>query len=406
MEAPREVLVNTPDALDACCTHLAQSPTFGFDTEFVGEHSYHPELCLIQVATESTLYLIDPFAFETLACFWERIVDPGHTVVVHAGREEIRLCHLASGRPPANLVDLQIAAGLVGYPYPLGHGPLVQHVLGRKIGKGETLTEWRSRPLTPSQIRYAFDDVRYLLAVWSRLEKKLRSLGRLDWATEEFQRLRDQSIPEAPTDDVLGEKWRKLRGLGSLDRRKLAFVRELFLWREQKAHEWNRPARVIVRDDLLVEVARRNPKSPRDLAVIRGLAHKFLDDFYGIYQRIQKLSPEECPVPAERDQDPVQINLVVTLLTAVLPDLASRERLAPNLIASNNDLRVLVRAFQAGKPTEAETNLVRGWRGKAILPHLLDLLTGRRGLRIADLAQEAPFEYREWTDDLSDGDGE
>src|SRR4051794_36565285 len=196
MDAPREILVDTPEALDACCTHIAQSPAFGFDTEFVGEHSYHPELCLIQVATDSALYLIDPYAFESLAKFWERVVDPGHTVVVHAGREEVRLCHLAIGRPPANLVDLQIVAGLVGYPFPLGHGPLIQHVLGRKIRKGETLTEWRTRPLTPSQIRYAFDDVRFLLPVWARLEKKLRALNRVEWATEECARLRDLAIPE------------------------------------------------------------------------------------------------------------------------------------------------------------------------------------------------------------------
>jgi ribonuclease D len=397
MDAPREILVDTADALDGCSNNLAQSPVIGLDTEFVGEHSYHPELCLIQVATETALYLIDPFAFESLTRFWERVVDPGHTVVVHAGREEVRLCHLAIGRPPANLVDLQIVAGLVGYPYPLGHGPLIQHVLGRKIRKGETLTEWRTRPLTPSQIRYAFDDVRFLLPVWARLEKKLRGMNRFDWATDECARLRDQAIPEAPTDDVLGEKWRKLRGLGSLDRRKLAFVRELFLWREQKAHEWNRPARVIVRDDLLVEVARRNPKSSRDLAVIRGLAHKFLDDFYAIYQRVQKLTLEECPNPTERDQDPVQINLVVTLMTAVLPDLASRERLAPNLVASNNDLRLLVRAFQAGRVPEADTQLVRGWRREAILPHLLGLLEGRQALRVADLGTETPFEYRPWS---------
>src|SRR5262245_14787833 len=125
MDAPREVLVDSADALEACCTHLARCPTFGFDTEFVGEHSYHPELCLIQVATDTALYLIDPFAFDSLAPFWQLVVDPAHTVVVHAGREEIRLCHLACGKAPAKLVDLQIAAGLVGYPYPLGHGPLI-----------------------------------------------------------------------------------------------------------------------------------------------------------------------------------------------------------------------------------------------------------------------------------------
>src|SRR5262249_16661176 len=76
---------------------------------------------------------------------------------------------LWTGRTPGNLFDLQLAAGLTGLPYPLGHGPLVSQVLGVHLPKGETRTEWRNRPLTPAQIRYAFDDVRYLLPAWQRL---------------------------------------------------------------------------------------------------------------------------------------------------------------------------------------------------------------------------------------------
>ena len=128
-------------------------------------------------------------------------------------------------------------------------------MLGVHLTKGETLTEWRERPLTPSQIRYAFDDVRFLLPLWRRLSARLEKLQRSDWAQEEFQRLVTTVSPEEPST----EKWRKLRGLGSLDRRRLAVVRALYAWREEAASQSNRPTRAIVRDDLLVEIARRNP---------------------------------------------------------------------------------------------------------------------------------------------------
>lgn len=389
----RETLVETADALTACCDHLDRCDLIGFDTEFVGENSYHPELCLIQVATDSALYLIDPFAFESLEEFWSRIVAPERTIVTHAGREEIRLSTIACGRPPTNLVDLQIAAGLVGYPFPLGHGPLLQHILGIRIKKTDTLTEWRHRPLAPSQVHYALDDVRYLLPVWAKLEAMLRDLGRLDWASEEFERLKTISIPEAPTEDSLGDRWRKLRGLGSLDRRKLAFVRSLYAWREEKAREWNRPARVILRDDLLIELARRSPKSPQDYAVIRGIAHKFLGDFFALYQKTQALPADELPEYAEREQDPPQVNLAATLLSAVLPDFAARKRIAPNLVATVADLRSLTRAFAAGE--EPSGNLTRGWRGAEVLPHFLSILQGKTSVRLADLKREAPLEYRD-----------
>src|SRR5205823_8793536 len=146
---------------------------------------------------------------------------------VHAGREEVRLCHHWTGRTPGNLFDLQIAAGLVGMTYPLGHGNLVNQLLGVQLAKGETLTEWRTRPLTRAQIRYAFDDVRYLLPVWQRLSARLETLGRTEWAREEFARLTTSATPEEPGIISATERWRKLRGLGSLDRRRLAVIREL-----------------------------------------------------------------------------------------------------------------------------------------------------------------------------------
>lgn len=395
MDPVREILVTTPADLDSCCAHLAECSRLGLDTEFVGETSYHPELCLVQVATETALYLIDPFAFESLGAFWKFVASPTHQVVVHAGREEVRLCHLAFGQVPARLFDLQIAAGLAGLPYPLGHGALVFHALGKKLPKGETLTEWRRRPLTPSQIHYAFDDVRHLLAIQEKLHTRLKQFDRLTWAEEEFQRLTQLATPEAPTTEAVGEKWRKVRGASSLDRRRLAILRELFVWREQTALHLNRPARVIVRDDLLVEIARRPAKSPRDLQVIRGLAHKHLGDIFAAIERGRMLPLDACPAPFEREQDPPQIGLAVSLVQAALNDYAFKQHVAPNLVASNQDVKNLVRAFAAGDARQAAALLTRGWRAEFMLPHLLAILEGRRGVRIADLHREAPLAYDE-----------
>src|SRR5262245_8105461 len=205
MAEPAEEIVAPPEQLADCCAFLATCPAVGFDTEFVGEQTYHPNLCLVQVAAPHRLFLIDPFSVGPLDAFWKLIVDPARVVVVHAGREEVRLCQLWGGEPPGNLFDLQIAAGLVGLPYPLGHGALVNQVLRIQIAKGETLTEWRVRPLTKEQVRYAFDDVRYLLSVWQKLRHRLGSLGRLEWAAEEFARLKSNALatPE------MTEKFRK-----------------------------------------------------------------------------------------------------------------------------------------------------------------------------------------------------
>jgi ribonuclease D len=393
MVEPAEQLVIEPAELAACCEHAAACRRFGLDTEFVGEDNYHPKLCLVQVATADKLYLIDPFSVGPLDAFWKLVVDPENQVIVHAGREEVRLCHLWSGQTPSNLFDLQIAAGLVGLPYPLGHGALVNRILGIRLAKGETLTEWRNRPLTRSQIRYALDDVRHLLPVWEKLRAKLEELGRTDWAKEEFARLRELATPSEPSAD--SDKWRKLRGTGSLDRRRLAVVRELFRWREQVAAQANRPPRTIVRDDLIVEVARRNPSKTRDLHVVRGLAKRYADAILQAVERARSLPLEQCPPTADRDQDPSQVPLVTSVLTAALADFAARNHLAPNLVASTHDVKLLVRTRFQRKPLPPDNLLASGWRAAHVLPELERILSGQRYIGIADLYLEAPLDYKD-----------
>lgn len=384
-----ETVVIRPRELAECCDYLAQRRRFGFDTEFVGEESYHPHLCLVQVATEERLFLIDPLAVGPLDPFWKLVVDPANEVVVHAGREEVRLCRLWTGQTPGNFFDLQLAAGLVGLSYPLGHAALVSQLLGVQLAKAETLTEWRDRPLTHQQVRYAFDDVRYLLPLWRTLSQKLAELGRTDWARQEFARLASHAVPE----DSAAERWRRLRGLGSLDRRRLAIVRELFFWREQTAARTNRPARSIARDDLLVEIARRNPTRERDLQVIRGLPRRDHAAILEAVERARNLPLEQCPALAEREQDPPQVGLASSVLLAVLGDLCARKRLAQGLVASSADIKQLVRAHLQGDPYQADTVLVQGWRREHVLPELLAVLQGRCSLRIADLNADAPFAY-------------
>jgi ribonuclease D len=390
-----EHVVTQADQLARCVEHLAQSRRFGLDTEFVGENSYHPHLCLVQVATKDALYLIDPLSAGPLDAFWEVVVSPDSEVIVHAGREEIRICYLACGKVPANFVDLQIVAGLAGLTYPLGHGSLVKEALGIALSKGETLTEWAKRPLTKSQVRYAFDDVRFLLSIWKKLSARLDKLGRREWAREDCARLIAAARPHAVEDAGLSEKWRKLRGVGGLDRRRLAIVRELFAWREQAAADKNRPPRTVIRDDLILEIARRGPTAERDLQVIRGLPKRDLGGILEAVQRGRDVPLEDCPQAAERNQDPPQITMVTGIMMAVLGDVCAREQLAASLVAATHDVKLLVRARWQGGDLPADSILTRGWRREHILPQLLAVLEGRRHLRIADVAAEAPLEYHD-----------
>jgi ribonuclease D len=147
--------VTTATQLERLVDRLAQQPFLSFDTEFVSEHTYRSQLCLIQVAAPGVLAVIDTLAVMELDPFWRLFTDPTRTTVVHAGREEMGFILHAIGQRPANLFDVQLAAGLVDHDYPAGYAALVRRLLNLQTNKGETRTDWRRRPLSAAQLDYA-----------------------------------------------------------------------------------------------------------------------------------------------------------------------------------------------------------------------------------------------------------
>lgn len=383
-----ENLATHPAQLVACLDHLAAAPVIGFDTEFVGEDAYRPELCLVQLATAEKLIIIDPFSCGPLDRLWEILCDPAKTVVLHAGREDIRICYFAAGKPLANVFDIQLAAGLVGFSYPMGYGGLVQDLLGQRMTKGETLTDWRRRPLLPAQVRYAFDDVRYLLPAWKKLTDRLRRNARLEWAREEFAAF----VQRATADDATVERWRRVKGLGGLDRKGLAVAREIYGWREAFAKRVNRPPRMLLRDDLIAEIARRSPKTLDDLQALRGLPRGEQEAILEAVKRARAMPPEDHPEVETRENDPAHVVLLGSLLGVVLADLCARKKIAANLVASGQDLKAVVRARAAGQELP-DVPLARGWRSEAILEELLAILDGKHALRVVKPSSTAPLGY-------------
>lgn len=382
-----EFIVDSPATLGECLEHLKTQAHVGFDTEFVGEETYRPDLCLIQISTHEHLYLIDPLKCGSLEAFWSLLADPSRQVIVHAGREELRACTFALSRPPAHVFDVQIAAGLVGYTYPIGYSALTYEVIGVRTSKGETLTDWRRRPLSPAQQRYAFDDVRYLLPLWKKLHEKLRRLNREDWAAEEFAAFVRRSVHDEPA----VERWRKLKGLGALSRRELAVARELYVWRDSVADRQNRPPRSVLRDEILVEIARRGPSREEDVATIRGLAKGLIPSLLGAVRKAKNLLPAEYPEPGERDSDPPHVQMLASLLNVVLTEWCQRNQIAPNQVATMTDLKNVVRGRQRGRAERYDSPLFSGWRQRVVLPELEAFLDGQRTLVVEDPSKPQPI---------------
>jgi ribonuclease D len=384
-----EAIITTPAQLKGLVDHLRESARFAFDTEFVSEETFEPVLCLIQVATRERLAVIDPLAVRDVGPFWEVVLDPAVQVVMHASGEDLRICMLRTGSLPQRVFDVQMAAGMVGFNYPLSLVNLVGQVKDISLSGTETRTDWRHRPLSPAQLRYALDDVRHLLDLADQFADRLTQLGRTEWANAEFDDLLESIAHRADLD-----RWRKLPGLHQLSRRSLEMARRLADWREDEARRLNRPLRQVVRDDLLVAIAKRQPRNRRDLEALRDFNRPALlnrsQEILAILDHARAVPDDQLPDLPARPEEPPGLSTVTNLLSAALAQCCAQNQLAGSLVANVSDLKHLVRWHSGGRDHSKPPSLLQGWRGEVCGPLLLDVLDGKLALRVVDPDSEYP----------------
>lgn len=382
-----------PSHLRDFCAAAASAAWIAFDTEFVSEDSYRPQLCLIQVATPTQLAVIDPLAVPDVSSFWQLISAPGHQTIVHAGREEFRFCRAAVAARPHDLFDVQLAAGLIGLEYPAAYQSLINKLLGHTLSKGETRTDWRRRPLSDSQLEYALQDVMYLAPLRDLLNARLESLGRRDWLAQELEAW--QLDVEAYDE---GERWRRLSGIAGLSPRVLAIVREVWHWRDELAEQRNWPVRRVLRDDLIVELARRQSADPKRIRAVRGLERGDLQKhFPTLVQAITRavdLPQDECPRPPPRSSRP-QLNLLGQFLHTALASICRAADLAPSLVGTVEDVRDLIayRLDLANARRGPAPALAQGWRAEIVGRAIEELLAGKLAVRITDPLSDQPLSF-------------
>jgi ribonuclease D len=385
-------LLTSAEEFDRLCDRLEAAGVVGFDTEFVSESTYRPKLCLLQFSTHDEAVAVDPFDVPDLGRWWDLMTGGKITVVVHGGREEIRFCVHGCGRTPRNLVDVQIAEGLLSRGFPLGYSQLVGRVLDRRVDGKHTRTDWTRRPLSPQQIHYAVDDVQHLPAVWDRQRQLLGEQGRLSWAEAEFERFSRQ-VGEEP---VRGD-WRRLNGSGRLSRREMAVLRALYEWRDRDAESRNRPLRQVLRDDLLVEIAKIHPRTPRELEHVRGMERRdyrrCTDAILAAVQSALDLPESELPEKSESHRSYPDTEALGKLLAIALANRCADLSISTSLVGTAADLQDLIRWHVFEKHRGPRPRLMQGWREEVCGDLLADLMDGKISLRVTDPTSDHPLQF-------------
>jgi ribonuclease D len=339
---------------------LERTAMAAVDTEFVREKTYYPQLCLIQIATGEQVACVDCLAGLDLAPLYARLFDPSFTWVVHSSRQDLEVIFQLTGRLPPRLIDTQIAAALTGYPPQVGLEGLLKRTLGVELGESFARTDWSRRPLPEAALRYALDDVRYLLAAWERVDAELERLGRRAWLEEDCRRL----LAEQPVADTTAV-WTRIKGVHGLPFASQCAALALVRWREDAAKRSDRPRRWLLADDALLAIAAALPRDAAALAPFAG-SKFFARNAPALLAALE--SRNEAELQREVRDNAVQAVPDKTLVKSLQERVrqhAGNLGIEPELLATKRDLT----AVALGDPP---AHLRTGWRAQQLAPILAE----------------------------------
>lgn len=374
---PPPTVITDTDALAALCRRLAREEFVTVDTEFMRERTYYPELCLVQLAGEKEVAVVDTISDRLdLAPLGELLANPIVTKVFHAARQDVEIFVQRFGAVPNPLFDTQVAAMVAGFGDQVGYDALVSSLTGGLIDKAHRFSDWAARPLSAAQMIYAAADVTWLRMVYRRLRDRLVEEGRLTWVAEEMAILNNPDTYRTDPETA----WERLKVRGN-NRRFLALVRALAAWREQEAQRINIPRQRLLKDETMMEIAAIAPGNPEALSRARGISRGFAEGRTGsslldVVAATIALPEASLPqVPRQRETARPSAALV-QLLKVLLTARCEENQVAPKLIASSDDIDRIASEDAPDVPA------LHGWRRIVFGADAIALREGRVALGV------------------------
>jgi ribonuclease D len=372
-------VITTIDDLLIYIKSIQHCQWLALDTEFIRERTYYPKLCLIQIAAhneddELQLACIDPLEIEDISALLDLLNNTNIIKVLHAAHQDLEIFNYLSGQVPQPIFDTQPAASVLGYGDHMGYARLMQQVLQVDLEKSQSRTNWAKRPLNQAQLDYAIDDVRYLAQAYPIIRDKLISLERLDWLDHDFAHFIDPKLYAINATT----RWQKVRGLQVLKRQQLAILRELTVWREHLAEHKNLPRKWIIKDEILIDLARQQPKDLQAIADMRGINPPRTKKYHKVWldciEKGLSLNESECPEINYRKKPSATQDKVIDVLMTALSIHAQELGITPAVVTTRKKVTSMV--------LEKRQTLSNDWRGALVNELFNDLLKGKKRLAI------------------------
>jgi len=355
--------LDQPAAVDRFLDEISHVREIALDTEGASFHRFLDRIYLLQLSTRERSAIIDPLPIGSPEKLGKLLLDRNVETVFHDADYDLRLLHQDYGWHVTNLFDTRIAAQLLGIKS-FGLAALLEQFFDVRLDKKHQRADWSMRPLTPEMLEYAAQDTRYLLQLRDHMKSELQRRGRWHWAEEEFARL-EGTRWEAEEEM---ESFLRLKGARDLTRRELAVLREVVNWRDTVAAQLDRATFRVMGNEVLLELARRSPRSVSELGAIKGMPKGMVDragpDIVASIRRGMEAPEEELPKfpRGQRWNKDRDFDERVSRLKLVRDEAATRLELDPGVLCSRERLENVARSGAKSIEELAAVPELRRWQ--------------------------------------------
>ncbi len=367
--------IDSNEMLAQFCAGLSAATYCVIDTEFIRESTYYPELALIQIAGGDQFACIDPLAISEFTPLAELLVKDSLLKVFHSSSQDLEILYQKFGRVPTPVFDTQLAAAVLGYNHQISYADLVQQITGVTLEKKHTRANWTRRPLSQDELDYAMDDVRYLLAVYEALNENLESTRRYGWLEKDLIAMSDPINYQVD----MAQLWKRLKGVQKLKGEKLQIASELVQWREALAQRQDRPRRWIVKDEVIIEIARHKPADIAALSRTRDLSDKTVDrhgdKLLQIVAHAAQVDAAQWPQHDKLKNLNKQQLALGDCLMALCRVIAEQNQIALATLATRKDIDNLLL-------NQKSSRLAQGWRFTMAGEQLLEFIHGQSSISV------------------------
>ena len=265
-------LVIDQNSLNQLVERLSSESILAFDLEADSLHHYTEKVCLIQVSSLSETRLIDPLAPLDVKALAPIFANPSIKKIFHGADYDMRSLYRDFGITVVNLFDTMIASQFLGESE-FGLAALLKKRFGVELDKRYQKADWSKRPLSPEMMEYAMKDTSLLISLYRQLEAELTAKGRLAWVEEESELV--AGVRSASREGEL--MCLRFKGANKMKPRELAVLEELLRFRDEKARNADVPPFRILSNDLLRELAEKQPRSNFELVGIHTMSSKLIE---------------------------------------------------------------------------------------------------------------------------------